>query len=83
LRGPKNIKTVKMDAYVKKLNYDYSGKYLSVATGTEIRIFTGQHLEHVHTLDEHTSDVTDVKFGKDALFLVSSSMDRTVKVWGK
>jgi len=83
LRGPKNIKTVKMDAFVKKLHYDYSGKYLAVATGTEIRIFTGQQLEHAHTLAEHTSDVTDVKFGKDAAFLVSSSMDRTVKLWGK
>jgi len=61
LRGPKNIDSLKMDAAVKKLNYDESGKYLAVATGTEIRIFTGKHLEHVHTLDEHTGLVTDVK----------------------
>lgn len=83
LRGPKNIKTVKTDAFAKKLHYDYSGKYLAVATGSEIRIFTGQQLEHVHTLDEHTNEVTDVKFGTDAGLLISSSMDRTVKVWGK
>jgi len=74
LRGPKNIDSLKMDAAVKKLNYDESGKYLAVATGTEIRIFTGKHLEHVHTLDEHTGLVTDVKFGKDASFLSSTSM---------
>jgi len=83
LRGPKNIDSLKMDAVVKKLHFDDSGKYLAVATGTEIRVFTGKRLEHVHTLDEHTGLVTDVKFGKDATFLASTSMDRTLKFWGK
>eukprot|EP01123_Difflugia_compressa_P014852 TRINITY_DN8073_c0_g1_i1.p1 TRINITY_DN8073_c0_g1~~TRINITY_DN8073_c0_g1_i1.p1 ORF type:complete len:490 (+),score=94.40 TRINITY_DN8073_c0_g1_i1:23-1492(+) len=82
LRGPKDIDSLKMDAVVQKLRYDESGKYLAVATGTEIRIFTGKHLEHVHTLDEHTGPVTDVKFGKDASMLASVSMDRTLKFWG-
>jgi len=82
LRVPKIINSLKMDAFVKKLHYDDSGRYLAAATGTEIRIFTGKHLEHVHTLDEHTGLVTDVKFGQNASFLASTSMDRNLKFWG-
>jgi len=81
LRGPKNIHSLKLDTPVKKLDYDYSGKYLATATGNEIRIFTGKHLEHVVTLDGHTAEVTDIKFGHDALFLTSTSMDRTLRFW--
>jgi len=81
LRGPKNINSLKLDVPVKRLDYDYSGTYLAAATGKEIRIFTGKHLEHVTTLDSHTAVVTDVKFGADATFLASTSMDRSLKFW--
>lgn len=82
LRGPTIINTLKLDTSVKRLHYDYSGKYLAVAAGNEIRLFTGKQLEFVHTFSDHTASVTDVKFGRDALFLVSASMDRTLKFWG-
>jgi len=81
LRGPKTINSLKLDVAAKKLDYDFSGKYLAAATGKEIRVFIGKHLEHVTTLDGHTGLVTDVKFGKDASFLASTSMDRTLKFW--
>jgi len=83
LRGPKNIHTLQMDAHVLSLDFDYSGKYLAAATGREIRIFTSKPPDHLLTLDEHTSDVTCVKWGMDAQFLISTSMDRTLKFWGK
>jgi pre-mRNA-processing factor 19 len=82
LRGPKNVHTSRLDTQVVSLDYDYSGKYLAAATGSEIRIFTGKTLDHVTTLDGHTDAVTGVKFGRDARFLASTSMDRTLKVWG-
>jgi len=81
LRGPKNIHSLKLDVPVKKLEYDYSGKYLAAATGNEIRIFSGKHLEHLVTLDGHNGEVTDIKFGNDALFLASTSIDRTLRFW--
>jgi len=82
LRGPSNINTLKLDTSIKRLHYDISGTYLAVATGNEIRVFTGKQLDFVHTLADHTAGVTDIKFGRDALFLVSASMDRTLKFWG-
>jgi pre-mRNA-processing factor 19 len=82
LRGPKNIHSLKLDVPAKKLDYDYSGKYLAAATGNEIRVFTGKHLDHVVTLDGHSAEVTDIKFGHDALFIASTSMDRTLRFWG-
>jgi len=83
LRGPKNIATLQMDSNVTSLDFDDSGKYLVAGTGKEIRIFTSKPHEHVLTLAEHTADVTSVKWGKDAQFLVSTSMDRTVKFWAR
>jgi len=83
LRGPKNINTLQMDSNVLTLDFDYSGKYLAAGTGREIRIFTAKPVEHVLTLDDHTADVTCVKWGKDAQFIVSTSMDRTLKFWGR
>jgi len=81
LRGPKNINSLKLDVPVKRMDYDYSGKYLAAAIGKEIRIFTGKHLEHVTTIDAHSDVVTDVKWGVDAALLVSTSMDRALKFW--
>jgi len=83
LRGPKNINTLQMDANVLSLDFDYSGKYLAAATGKEIRIFSSKPIEHLSTLADHTSDVTCVKWGNDAQFMVSASLDRTLKFWGR
>jgi len=83
LRGPKNINTMQMDAHVLSLDFDYSGKYLAAAIGREIRAFSSKPPnDHVVTLEDHIGEVTGIKWGKDARFLVSTSMDRTVKFWG-
>jgi len=82
LRGPKNVHTLKLDSKVVALDYDYSGKYLAAATGNEVRIFSGKSLEHVKTLADHAEVVTGVKFGNDAQFLASTSMDRKLRIWG-
>lgn len=37
----------------------------------------------VHSFTGHNAVATDLDFGPDASFLVSSSMDRSVKFWGK
>jgi len=82
LRGPKNSHSIRLESEVVSLDYDHSGKYLAAATGSEIRIFSGKNLDHFTTLDGHTEAVTGVKFANDAQFLASTSMDRTLKIWG-
>lgn len=72
---------MKLDNVCGSLDYDKSGKYLAAAVGSEIRVFTGKQLEHVKTLDEHTGIVTSLKWGTDAQFLASASMDRMLKFW--
>jgi pre-mRNA-processing factor 19 len=82
LRKPKNLTTLKLDAPASALSYDWSGVYLAVATGHELRVFTGKNFEHVHTMDEHTSLVTGVKWlSRDATALASTSMDRNLRFW--
>ena len=42
-----------------------------------MRVFAGRTLTHVKTFTEHAGAVTGVVFGADALWLASSSTDRT------
>jgi hypothetical protein len=43
----------------------------------------GKTLNHIATFGKHSNTVTDVKFGSDASWLTSVSMDRNLKFWGK
>jgi len=89
LRGPTNITTLNLDVTPMSMHYDFSGVYLAVAAGREVRIFIEtrdnnvRNLQHIKNLDDHTDTVTGVRFGPDAKFLVSTSMDKTVKLWRK
>jgi len=82
LRGPKNVNSLKLNLPIRRLCYDYSGKYLSVVLGNQLKIFTGKTLDPVVTLEGHDDIITDVKFGSDASFLATTSMDRNLKFWG-
>jgi len=81
LRAPKIINSITLGTPPQTLEYDYSGRYLAVAMGNELRIFADKTLDHVYTIDEHTAEVTDVKWGRDAKSLVTTSMDRQIKVF--
>jgi len=83
LRKPRNFQTIELGANFKlhSLDWDYSGTYLVVA-GADIRVYAGKTFAHVSTYGQHTAAVTDVKWGADAKFFVSVSLDRSLKVWG-
>lgn len=80
LRGPRNLNSLKLDLDVKRIDYDYSGKYLAVAMGQQVRIFTGKTFDPVGTL-HHDGVVTDVKFGPDSKFIATTCMDRNLRFW--
>jgi len=66
---------------VQGLQFDQSGSYLAVA-GEGVRVYASKSWELLTTLSDHTDVVTAVKFGSDASYLVSTSKDRTLKIYG-
>jgi len=67
---------------INAVEWDYSGTYLAVAA-EDIRVFMGKTLNHVATYTKHSKAVTDLKWGDNANFIVSTSMDRSLKVFAK
>jgi len=83
LRKLKNFKTLQMDEgyEVRDLCFDSSGTYLAVA-GSDVRVYLCKQWNELKVLSEHTALATGVRFGGNSQFLVSSSFDRTLKVYG-
>jgi len=83
LRKLRNLQTIDLGANFGLLavGFDFSGTYMAVA-GQEIRIFAGRNFEPLTSFTKHSQTVTDVKFGSNAKFLASTSMDRSLKLWG-
>ncbi|OQV25289.1 Pre-mRNA-processing factor 19 [Hypsibius exemplaris] len=84
LRKLKTIKTITMpDNYkINDVVVDQSATYMAVA-GTDLKVYRCKEWSEVVTLKEHTADVTGVRFGPNASFLVSSSLDRSVKYFSE
>lgn len=84
LRKLKNFKTITLDESdeIKALSFDKSGNYLAVA-GTNIQIYVVKQWDLLRTLADHTGIVTSIKFGKNASFLASASMDRNLKYYSR
>ncbi|XP_043279544.1 pre-mRNA-processing factor 19-like [Venturia canescens] len=83
LRKLKNFKTLQLDEgyEVKDLCFDQSGTYLAVA-GSDVRIYLCKQWQELKVLNEHTATATGVRFGKHAQYIASTSMDRTLKLYG-
>jgi pre-mRNA-processing factor 19 len=80
LRKLNNFRNIDMGGPVYGLDFDSSGSYL-VASGQDIRVFSTKSWDGIATLASHTGDVTSVRFGQNASFLVSTSMDRSMKFY--
>ncbi|KAK9503583.1 hypothetical protein O3M35_010112 [Rhynocoris fuscipes] len=82
LRKLKNFKTLQLDdGYeIKDLSFDQSGTYLSVA-GTDIRVYVCKQWQELKVFNDHTAMATGVRFGRNAQFIASTSMDRTLKLY--
>ncbi|CAG9760767.1 unnamed protein product [Ceutorhynchus assimilis] len=83
LRKLKNFKTVQLDEgyQIKDLSFDQSGTYLAMA-GTDVRVYLCKQWQELKIFNDHTATATGVRFGKHARFLASTSMDRTLKLYG-
>ncbi|XP_060528507.1 pre-mRNA-processing factor 19 [Cylas formicarius] len=83
LRKLKNFKTLQLDEgyQIKDLCFDQSGTYLAIA-GTDVRIYLCKQWQELKVFNDHTATATGVRFGKHARFIASTSMDRTLKLYG-
>jgi pre-mRNA-processing factor 19 len=74
-------KTVQLDSAPHAIAYDHSGRFLAVGCGKEIRVFTGRNVDLVASFDAHSKEVTGIRWGPDAKWFASVSLDRSLKVW--
>uniref|UniRef100_A0A2P2HYS9 Pre-mRNA-processing factor 19 n=1 Tax=Hirondellea gigas TaxID=1518452 RepID=A0A2P2HYS9_9CRUS len=83
LRKLRNFKTLQLDEgyEVTDLSFDRSGTYLAVA-GTDVRVYLCKQWTELRVFNDHTALATGVRFGADAANLASTSMDRTLKIYG-
>jgi len=84
LRKLKNFKTLQLDEgyEVKDLCFDSSGSYLAVA-GSDVRVYLCKQWEPLKVVSEHTAIATGVRFGQNASYLATTSMDRTLKIYSQ
>lgn len=82
LRKLKNFKTITLeDRYeIRDLVFDQSGMYLGVA-GTDIRVYQAKQWDLIKTFNDHTALATGIRFGSNANYLASASMDRSLKFY--
>lgn len=64
------------------LSFDSSGTYLGVAGVSTFRVYNPKSLELVKEWTDHTKAVTGIRFGPDASFLATTSLDRSLKIFG-
>jgi len=84
LRKLKNFKTLQLeDGYeVKDLCFDSSGTYLGVA-GSDVKVYLCKQWTELKVFNDHTAMATGIRFGENSQFLASTSMDRTLKIYGE
>jgi pre-mRNA-processing factor 19 len=82
LRKLENFHTIQLDDGVKvtSLDFDYSGQYLAVG-GTDARVYASKTWNLLKTWSDHPKECTSIKFGIDAKFLVTGSLDRNLRVF--
>jgi len=83
LRKLTNFHNIPLSGEVTSVSFDHSGLYLIVAHGNSISIFGGKSFSPIKTFTDNTARVTDAKFGPNALYFATSSLDRSLKIYGK
>jgi len=78
LRKLKNFATINADG-ASAVDFDFAGQYLACGAGKGISVYNSKTWDVVKTFENaHNAAVTDVKWGTDAKFLASTSMDRAL-----
>lgn len=86
LRKLNNFHSIDLSAHgvtsVSRVAFDFSGQYLGVAAGKDIRVYLNKQWDELAHFTPHSADVTDFKFAENARHIVSCGMDRKVSIFG-
>lgn len=82
LRKLVNFQTIEFEASnaIKSIGFDLSGSYLACG-GSDIRIYDAKTCEQIKTLAGHTAAVTGVAWSPNASGVVSTSLDRSIRIF--
>lgn len=87
LRKLKNFKSLtpgedQASSYeIHDIEFDQSGSYLAIA-GSDVRVYLCKQWDHLVLFNDHTAPATGVRFSENASTIISTSLDRSVKVFG-
>ncbi|RHZ81088.1 hypothetical protein Glove_123g189 [Diversispora epigaea] len=83
LRKLSNFQTlvVDTDSKVNKVVWDFSGQYLAVG-GTDVRIYHSKTWNELVNISENMAEITDMKFGELAKYLLVGGLDRSLRIYG-
>ncbi|CAI5444205.1 unnamed protein product [Caenorhabditis angaria] len=82
LRKLKNLKTLATEQKqpINELSFDMTGTFLAIG-GQNVQVIHVKTWQDVANLNEHTAPVTGVRFGENARSLVTSSMDKSLRIF--
>ena len=81
LRKPDLLKTISLSKEdLHRVQFDYSGSYLGVV-GFKTHIYDTKTWTQFANFSDHKEIITDIKFGKNAKSFITTSMDRTMKIY--
>jgi pre-mRNA-processing factor 19 len=65
---------------VKSVKFDHSGTYLGIV-GSSVNMYQVKNNQLFCQFQDHTDLVTDIGFGKDCEYIVTSSLDRNLNLY--
>ncbi|KAI6183390.1 Pre-mRNA-processing factor 19 [Aphelenchoides bicaudatus] len=65
---------------ISAVRFDSSGAYLAAASDV-VQVLQVKSWKVVNTFEEHTATPTDIRFGDKAKFIVTSSMDKSLRIY--
>ncbi|UKK01425.2 RING-type E3 ubiquitin transferase [Theileria orientalis] len=82
LRKQKVVATADCNVNVTRVKFDQSGNYLGVAsTKVELLEVNRANLSSLGVLEGHTGPVTDLEFGPFSRFILTTSMDKSLRLF--
>ena len=78
---PESAKARLGKGWINEIAYSADGSLLAIASSIGIWIYDADTGQELNLLTGHTSPVYSVAFSRDGRYLVSGSMDSTVRLW--